>query len=300
MLSVVGHPTAVNPDYPPAQHGPAARLADPGSAVRQSMREREPKIPARPGAAQQGGRPGRLHRHRLGPAHPVLRRGPPARGPADRDARDLSQAADRGAGQPGRGDPLRDQPPAGDGAAVRAAEAGDEGHHRDRRHLAAAAADGARPTCARPSSRSCSSCSPPTASTTSTSSSPTRCTAHDRGGDEADGRHEDLQRLLPRPLLQPRRRGPRRHGGPRQDRARRAGRDQPARRRERPAHLREHQPRADGRRPQVGGVGLCGYESLRPHHNPKTIRDSDSYMDPKRVGAQHQGRAAWARWSTST
>jgi nickel-dependent lactate racemase len=28
-------------------------------------------------------------------------------------------------------------------------------------------------------------------------------------------------------------------------------------------------------------VGLCGYKSLRPHHNPGTIRKSDSYMDPK-------------------
>ncbi|HWA71413.1 MAG TPA: lactate racemase domain-containing protein [Polyangiaceae bacterium] len=28
-------------------------------------------------------------------------------------------------------------------------------------------------------------------------------------------------------------------------------------------------------------VGLCSYESLRPHHNPRTIRGSDSYMDPK-------------------
>ncbi len=28
------------------------------------------------------------------------------------------------------------------------------------------------------------------------------------------------------------------------------------------------------------GVGLCGYESLRPHHNPKAISESDSYMDP--------------------
>ncbi len=27
-------------------------------------------------------------------------------------------------------------------------------------------------------------------------------------------------------------------------------------------------------------VGLCDYESLRPHHEPQTIRDSDSYMDP--------------------
>src|SRR3954469_11938593 len=29
-------------------------------------------------------------------------------------------------------------------------------------------------------------------------------------------------------------------------------------------------------------VGLCDYESLRPHHEPETIRASDSYMDPKK------------------
>jgi hypothetical protein len=29
-------------------------------------------------------------------------------------------------------------------------------------------------------------------------------------------------------------------------------------------------------------VGLCSYKSLRPHHNPRTIAESDSYMDPKR------------------
>jgi nickel-dependent lactate racemase len=28
------------------------------------------------------------------------------------------------------------------------------------------------------------------------------------------------------------------------------------------------------------GVGLCGYESLKAHHTPKTIVDSDSFMDP--------------------
>ena len=27
-------------------------------------------------------------------------------------------------------------------------------------------------------------------------------------------------------------------------------------------------------------VGLCGYRSLRAHHNPKTMRDCHSYMDP--------------------
>jgi hypothetical protein len=29
-------------------------------------------------------------------------------------------------------------------------------------------------------------------------------------------------------------------------------------------------------------VGLCDYASLRPHHEPQTIRASDSYMDPKK------------------
>lgn len=29
-------------------------------------------------------------------------------------------------------------------------------------------------------------------------------------------------------------------------------------------------------------VGLCNYESLKPHHEPQTIRESDSYMDPKK------------------
>ncbi len=29
-------------------------------------------------------------------------------------------------------------------------------------------------------------------------------------------------------------------------------------------------------------VGLCDYESLRAHHEPQTILDSDSYMDPPR------------------
>jgi lactate racemase len=28
------------------------------------------------------------------------------------------------------------------------------------------------------------------------------------------------------------------------------------------------------------GVGLCGYETLQAHHNPETIRQSNSYMDP--------------------
>lgn len=31
-------------------------------------------------------------------------------------------------------------------------------------------------------------------------------------------------------------------------------------------------------------VGLCGYKSLRAHHEPKTMRNCHSYMDPKRSG----------------
>jgi hypothetical protein len=34
-------------------------------------------------------------------------------------------------------------------------------------------------------------------------------------------------------------------------------------------------------------VGLCGYKSLRPHHNPHSIRKSDSYMDPARSQLSH-------------
>jgi hypothetical protein len=30
------------------------------------------------------------------------------------------------------------------------------------------------------------------------------------------------------------------------------------------------------------GVGLCDYETVRAHHEPQTIRDCDSYMDPPR------------------
>ena len=35
-------------------------------------------------------------------------------------------------------------------------------------------------------------------------------------------------------------------------------------------------------------VGLCDYESLRAHHEPQTIRDSDSYMDPARSMLSHK------------
>jgi len=35
------------------------------------------------------------------------------------------------------------------------------------------------------------------------------------------------------------------------------------------------------------GVGLCGYESLKAHHTPKTIVDSNSFMDPKASALNH-------------
>ncbi len=35
------------------------------------------------------------------------------------------------------------------------------------------------------------------------------------------------------------------------------------------------------------GVGLCGYETLKAHHTPKTIVGSDSFMDPKRSALHH-------------
>jgi nickel-dependent lactate racemase len=35
-------------------------------------------------------------------------------------------------------------------------------------------------------------------------------------------------------------------------------------------------------------VGLCDYESLRCHHEPQTIRDSNSYMDPPASELNHK------------
>ena len=34
--------------------------------------------------------------------------------------------------------------------------------------------------------------------------------------------------------------------------------------------------------PALGETGLASYRSLRHHHNPKTIRDTESYMEPKK------------------
>jgi hypothetical protein len=109
--------------------------------------------------------------------------------------------------------------------------------------------------------------------------------AHDRGRDEAHGRREDLRRVsTPTVTVQPRRRATptasssSAHGAINEVvEINRPGR------RERPHHLREHQPRADGRRAQVGGHGAVGTtKTLRHHHNPKTIRAPSRTWSPKR------------------
>jgi hypothetical protein len=45
------------------------------------------------------------------------------------------------------------------------------------------------------------------------------------------------------------------------------------------------------------GVGLCGYESLKAHHTPKTIVDSNSYMNPPDSAISHSMNRQGDRWS---
>ena len=67
----------------------------------------------------------------------------------------------------------------------------------------------------------------------------------------------------------------------------RGRRDQQARRRVRPARLRQHQPRRDGRRVEVDRHRARELPvSLRHHHNVHTMQHSRSFMD------QHTQRAA--------
>ena len=129
-----------------------------------------------------------------------------------------------------------------------------EAHHRLRRHQPAAAADAAprHPPArhrggARPGRRGRRRRRAP-------HRRPRAAPAHDRGRAAPRRRRPRLRRLRPaRAALQPRRRGPRRHGLPGHHAARRGGRDQPAGRRERPARLRQHQPGRHGRRLEVDG-----------------------------------------------
>ena len=107
----------------------------------------------------------------------------------------------------------------------------------------------------------------------------------------------DLRRVLSRPALQPRRRGPRRGRRPRRDPPRRGRRALQARRRVRPADLREHQHRHDGRRAQVGR-GRAGHVQQRqgapqrPHAAPLAV-----VHGPVEVRAAPHRRTARARSS---
>jgi nickel-dependent lactate racemase len=51
-------------------------------------------------------------------------------------------------------------------------------------------------------------------------------------------------------------------------------------------------------------VGLCGYRSLRAHHNPKTMRDCWSYMDPAKsalnASVERMGRSSSSRRTRTT
>ena len=100
--------------------------------------------------------------------------------------------------------------------------------------------------------------------------------------DSPHRRRAGLPVVLARPAQQPRRRGRRQPAPRRPHRRRRRRRDQQAGRRERPAGLRQRQPGGDGRRPQVGPIGLASYKSLRHHHNSHTMVHSRSFMDPEK------------------
>ena len=186
-------------------------------------------------------------------AHPVLGRGSAARGPADRHARHLPEAAHRGAGQPGRRHPLRAQPPAGGRSALRAARSPGCGSPSPSTTSACRCRRWRRRTSGRRSSRSCWS-------------------MLDANG--VDDVHIIVATCLHRKMTEAEMRrmvGEKIHDAFYPDRyychdvedpdgfvhlgthrAQRGGQHPPPRRRERPRHLREHQLRPHGRRPQVG------------------------------------------------
>ena len=140
-------------------------------------------------------------------------------------------------------------------AAARAAARRHEAHDRVRRHLDPAAADGhARHPPADPRARDRAG-RPAPASTTSRSDRRDRAAPpDDRGRDPADGRRARLPLVLARrPLYNLDAEDTANMTRRRADRPRRGRRDPEARRRVRPDRLRQHQPRRDGRRPQVGG-----------------------------------------------
>ena len=119
------------------------------------------------------------------------------------------------------------------------------------------------------------------------------------GRAQARGRPADLRRVLSRPALQPRRRGPGRDRRARRDPPRRGGRALQARGRVGPAGLREHQHRDDGRRPQVGRdrprhLQQRQGQPQRPHdaplevvHGPVEVRAAQQRRPP---GRDRRGR----------
>ena len=99
--------------------------------------------------------------------------------------------------------------------------------------------------------------------------------AHDRGR-AAPRRRRPRLRLVraPRPALQPRRRGPRQPDPGGHHRSGRGGGDQQARRRQRPARLREHQHRLHGRRLEEHGHRA----GQLPQHPPPPQRQDDAAL----------------------
>ena len=97
--------------------------------------------------------------------------------------------------------------------------------------------------------------------------------------------------FYPGPLLLQRRRGPRRLRSPGDDRAQGGGQHPPARGRERPRHLRQHQLRPHGRRPQVGD-----HRPRRLRGDPAAPRADDDALvglhGPQALDDEHQDRAA--------
>ena len=166
-----------------------------------------------PEAAARRGSLRRHDRHRLRAAHHVLRRGLPVRGPARRHARHLPEPADAPVAQ-------RARPRSATRSTTRRTCEPLHAMLRPGMKVTIAVDDISLPL---PPMRTpdvrervleivLRAARRLTASTTSTSSSRLAPPPHDRRRDPPHGRRQDLQRLLAGPLLQPRRRRPRRHG----------------------------------------------------------------------------------------
>ena len=221
------------------------------------------------------------------------RRGFYPRGHSDRHAGDLSESADQGVAESRGGDPLCGKSSARDGAALCAARAGDAGDDRDGRHLAAAAADGDARHAADDARDRARHVRGERRRRRSHHHRQFPAPQDDRVGNEADGRHGDLRRVLPRPLLQPRRRGRRRAGHDRPHAAQRAAAGQQTCDRKRPAHL---SATSISSRWTAGTSrsrsGLCDYESLACASRAADDPRFAFVHGPAGVGAESQGHPA--------